>query len=106
MTPDTILTNGRITTLDPACPEVNAVAIAGGRFVTVGAYMGGYHWTEIVLRPGLIYPFAFFALAVPAVNLHFFLVFPRKNPVLLAHRRPVLSALYGVPAAIIARTSA
>src|SRR5208282_4829065 len=28
--------------------------------VTVGAYMGGYHWTEIVVRPALIYPFVFF----------------------------------------------
>jgi transcriptional regulator with GAF, ATPase, and Fis domain len=70
--------------------------------VTVGAYMGGYHWTEIVLRPGLIYPFAFFALAVPAVNLHFFLVFPRKNPILLGHRRAVLTALYGIPAVFLA----
>ena len=26
--------------------------------VTVGAYMGGYHWTEIVVEPALIYPFA------------------------------------------------
>ena len=65
--------------------------------VTVGAYMGGYHWTEIVVRPALIYPFAFFALPVPVVNLHFFLVFPRQNPVLLAHRRLVLAVLYGAP---------
>ncbi len=27
--------------------------------VTVGAFMGGYHWTEIVTEPLLIYPFAF-----------------------------------------------
>ena len=26
--------------------------------VTVGAFMGGYHWTEIVTEPWLIYPFA------------------------------------------------
>jgi transcriptional regulator with GAF, ATPase, and Fis domain len=66
--------------------------------VTVGAYMGGYHWTEIVVRRGLIYPFVLFALLVPVVNLHFFLVFPRQNPVLLKHQRLVLSLLYGVPA--------
>jgi transcriptional regulator with GAF, ATPase, and Fis domain len=64
---------------------------------TVGAYMGGYHWTEIVVRPALIYPFVFFALLVPVVNLHFFLVFPRQNPVLLGHRRTVLMLLYGIP---------
>ena len=70
--------------------------------VTVGAYVGGYHWTEIVVSPGLIYPFAFFALAVPVVNLHFFLVFPRRNPILSRHRRAVLSVLYGIPAVFLA----
>ncbi|QEH32389.1 Transcriptional regulatory protein ZraR [Aquisphaera giovannonii] len=70
--------------------------------VTVGAYMGGYHWTEIVLRPSLIYPFVFFALLVPVVNLHFFLVFPRENPLFRRHRRLVLGLLYGVPAVSLA----
>ena len=51
--------------------------------ITVGAFMGGYHWTEIVTEPLLIYPFALFAVFVPVVNLHFFLVFPRANPILL-----------------------
>src|SRR5262249_36479552 len=64
--------------------------------VTVGAFMGGYHWTEIVAEPALIYPFALFAVFVPVVNLHFFLVFPRRNPVLQRHRRWVLGALYGI----------
>ena len=70
--------------------------------VTVGAYMGGYHWTEIVVRPVLIYPFVFFALLVPVVNLHFFLVFPRQNPVLLRHRRLVLIGLYALPVLFLA----
>ncbi|MGD0043438.1 MAG: hypothetical protein ABSE84_24040, partial [Isosphaeraceae bacterium] len=70
--------------------------------VTVGAYMGGYHWTEIVVRPALIYPFVFFALLVPVVNLHFFLVFPRQNPVFLRHRRLVLIVLYGIPVVFLA----
>ena len=48
--------------------------------VTVGAYMGGYHWTEIVVEPLLIYPFAVFASSVPVVSLHFYLVFPAQNP--------------------------
>jgi len=64
--------------------------------VTVGAYMGGYHWTEIVVEPALIYPFALFAVFVPVVNLHFYLVFPRRNPILQRHGRLVLSALYGI----------
>ncbi len=69
--------------------------------MTVGAYMGGYHWTEIVVEPALIYPFALFALFVPVVSLHFYLVFPRHNPILEAHRRGVLGALYGIPAAYL-----
>jgi transcriptional regulator with GAF, ATPase, and Fis domain len=69
--------------------------------VTVGAFMGGYHWTEIVTEPGLIYPFALFAVFVPVVNLHFFLVFPRPNPVLARHKRRVLLALYGVTTAYL-----
>ncbi|AMV36429.1 Transcriptional regulatory protein ZraR [Planctomyces sp. SH-PL62] len=69
--------------------------------VTVGAFMGGYHWTEIVGRPALIYPFVLFALLVPTVNLHFYLVFPRPNPLMLLHRRWVLGVLYGVPGAFL-----
>jgi transcriptional regulator with GAF, ATPase, and Fis domain len=70
--------------------------------LTVGAYMGGYHWTEIVVEPGLIYPFAGFAVFVPVVSLHFYLVFPRTNPVLASHRRLVLAALYGIPTVYLA----
>ena len=70
--------------------------------VTVGAYMGGYHWTEIVVEPPLIYPFAAFAVFVPVVSLHFYLVFPRPNPVLVRYRRWVLGALYGIPTAYLA----
>jgi predicted amidohydrolase YtcJ len=36
MPPDLILTNGRFTTLDPAAPAPEAVAITGGRFSGVG----------------------------------------------------------------------
>ena len=66
-------------------------------FATVGAYMGGYHWSEIVIARPLIFLFAPFAMAVPVVSLHFFLVFPRPHPVLLLHRRAVPRLLYGVP---------
>src|SRR4051794_12209474 len=69
--------------------------------VTVGAYMGGYHWTEIVVAPPLIYAFALFAVFVPVVSLHFYLVFPRENPVLIRYRRLVLGVLYGVPSAYL-----
>ena len=64
--------------------------------------MGGYHWTEIVLRPAPDLLFAFFAAVVPVVNLHFYLVFPRQNPIFRGHRRAVLAALYGIPAVFLA----
>ena len=70
--------------------------------VTVGAYMGGYHWTEIVVEPVLIYLFALFAMAVPLVSLHFYFVFPRVNPIFEAHRRLTLGLLYGIPAVFLA----
>ncbi len=69
---------------------------------TVGAYMGGYHWTEIVVEPPLIYLFAAFAVLVPVLSLHFYMVFPRINPIFAKHRRSISAALYGVPLAFIA----
>jgi len=41
---DTVLTGGRIYTLDPARPWVQAVAIQGGRFVYVGDDAGAGAW--------------------------------------------------------------
>ena len=69
--------------------------------VTVGAYMGGYHWSEIVIEPILIHLFAAFALYVPILSLHFYLVFPRHNPFYARHRRRVELVLYGVPTAFL-----
>src|SRR5579864_2930592 len=37
--------------------------------MTVGAYMGGYHWSEIVVDPFLIYLFAAFGVFIPVVSL-------------------------------------
>ncbi|HEV3165217.1 MAG TPA: sigma 54-interacting transcriptional regulator, partial [Isosphaeraceae bacterium] len=70
--------------------------------MTVGAYMGGYHWSEIVVDPVLIYLFAAFALFVPVRSLHFYLVFPRTNPVFVRYRRASLIGLYGLPTAYLA----
>jgi DNA-binding NtrC family response regulator len=69
---------------------------------TVGAFVGGYHWSRVVIDPPLIFLFAAFAVFVPIVSLHFYLVFPRPNPYFEAHRRPVLWLLYGVPGAALA----
>ena len=42
-----------------------------------------------------------FAVFVPVVNLHFYLVFPRPNPILLRHRRWVIGAIYGISTAYL-----
>ena len=70
--------------------------------VTVGAFMGGYHWSEIVIYPPMIYGFALFAVFLPVVSLHFYLTFPRPRPGFLARRRVILRVLYGVPSAYLA----
>jgi transcriptional regulator with GAF, ATPase, and Fis domain len=65
--------------------------------VSFGAYMGGYHWSRIVTQPLLILVFMICSILLPAVNLHFYLVFPRPKGVLDRAPRRVLSALYGPP---------
>ncbi len=47
--------------------------------VTLGAYMGGYHWSHIATKPALLLIFMVCAVLLPVVSLHFFLVFPRKK---------------------------
>jgi len=69
--------------------------------VTVGAFMGGYHWSEIVIYPPLIYLFALFAVFLPMVSLHFYLTFPRPRPAFESHRRLALRVLYGIPTAYL-----
>jgi transcriptional regulator with GAF, ATPase, and Fis domain len=81
--------------------DASARAFFAVCIATVGAFMGGYHWTEIVVDPLLIYLFALFAVFVPVVNLHFFLVFPRANPVYSRHGWWVLGALYGLSTAYL-----
>ena len=65
--------------------------------VTVGGYMGGYHWLYIATRPELILIFMICAVLVPVVSLHFYLIFPRKKGWLEKHPRAGLLAIYGPP---------
>ncbi len=65
--------------------------------VSFGAYMGGYHWSRIVTKPELILVFMVCSVLLPAVSLHFYLVFPRPKMILDRAPRRVLSALYGPP---------
>jgi len=65
--------------------------------VSFGAYMGGYHWHRIVTQPLLILVFMICSILLPAVSLHFYLLFPRPKAVLDRAPRRVLLALYGPP---------
>ncbi len=65
--------------------------------VTFGAYMGGYHWTRILTQPVLLLVFMVCSVLLPAVTLHFYLIFPQ--PKRFVERRPGLAllAVYGPP---------
>ncbi len=65
--------------------------------LSFGAYMGGYHWSRIVTQPLLILVFMVCSVLLPAVSLHFYLVFPRPKAILDRAPRRVLLALYGPP---------
>ncbi|HEY1068620.1 MAG TPA: hypothetical protein VGE52_21020, partial [Pirellulales bacterium] len=61
------------------------------------AYMGGFHWSNLVGQVGLIYPFVVCAMLLPAVNLHFYLCFPQPWATFRRHRRTFLAIVYGLP---------
>src|SRR5262249_46360413 len=57
----------------------------------------GYHWLRIVTQPVLLLVFMVCALFLPAVTLHFYLIFPRPKAFLERHWRWVLAIVYGMP---------
>jgi transcriptional regulator with GAF, ATPase, and Fis domain len=65
--------------------------------VTFAAYMGGYHWSRIVTQPVLLSVFIVCSVLLPAVSLHFYLVFPRPKTFFLKQPRWTLAVLYGPP---------
>ena len=69
--------------------------------VTVGAYMGGYHCSRIATAPELLVVFMVCAVLLPAVTLHFYLIFPRPKEFLARHPRWTWLALYGIPLAFL-----
>jgi len=62
---------------------------------TVGAYMGGYHWPYIATNYVLLLVFDVCAIMLPAVSLHFYLMFPRKKRWLQRRPRLALAVIYG-----------
>ncbi|REJ91446.1 MAG: AAA family ATPase [Planctomycetota bacterium] len=69
--------------------------------VTAVAYVGGNHWWVLAGSLWFLIPFAACAIVLPAVLLHFFLVYPMPVPILPRWPRVVLSAVYGPPAVAI-----
>jgi transcriptional regulator with GAF, ATPase, and Fis domain len=65
--------------------------------VTVSAYMGGYHWQRIATQPVLLLVFIASAVLLPAVSLHFYLLFPRPKGFFLRRPTWTLAAIYGLP---------
>jgi transcriptional regulator with GAF, ATPase, and Fis domain len=63
--------------------------------VSFGAYMGGFHWSRIVTQPVLILVFMVCSVLLPAVSLHFYLLFPRPKEFLERRPRTALLAIYG-----------
>lgn len=69
--------------------------------VTLGAFVGGYHWWLIAANPWLNIPFIACAILLPVVTLHFFLVYPQPKRFIESHSRTTLVLLYSVPAIAI-----
>jgi transcriptional regulator with GAF, ATPase, and Fis domain len=65
--------------------------------LTVGAYIGGHHWLQLTTQPALVFVFALCAMALPQVNLHFYLLFPTPKRWVARHPRLTMTLLYGLP---------
>ena len=69
--------------------------------VTLAAFVGGFHWWTLGSNFWLNLPFAICGILLPAVILHFFLVFPRPKPPLTVWPKTVISLIYAIPVATI-----
>jgi transcriptional regulator with GAF, ATPase, and Fis domain len=69
--------------------------------VTLGAYMGGYHWMHILTAPTLLVGFMVCGVLLPVVNLHFNLLFPHPKALLERFPRRILLAIYLPPLAVL-----
>src|SRR5262249_12823619 len=67
--------------------------------VTLGAYMGGYHWPYIATQPALLLIFMVGGVFLPVASLPFYLPSPR--PKVCFHQPPrwPFLAVYGLPVA-------
>jgi transcriptional regulator with GAF, ATPase, and Fis domain len=82
---------------DPASAQFFILCI-----VTLGAYMGGYHWSRIATEPVLLLTFMVCGVLLPPALLHFNLVFPRTKDFLERYPRRTLLVVYGPPLLFLA----
>jgi len=77
--------------------DASAVTFFALCVVNVVTFMGAFHWVSMI-GSALIYPFAFGALLLAPMTLHFYTLAPR--PVALVRRWPriTLLAIYALPA--------
>lgn len=74
-----------------------ARVLFGLGIVALGAFIAGNHWWVMSAYVWLIVPCAVCGILLPAVFLHFCLVFPRPKPVLQAFPRLCLLGVYVLP---------
>lgn len=86
---------------DPSAAQFFVLCI-----VTLGAYMGGYHWARIATQPVLLVVFMVCGVLLPAVSLHFYLVFPRPKAFYREYPRRTLAIIYGPPLVFLAALAA
>lgn len=65
--------------------------------VTLAAFVGGFHWWTVGSNFWLNLPFAVCAILLPAVILHFFLVYPRSKRPLIQWPIATVAAIYAIP---------
>jgi transcriptional regulator with GAF, ATPase, and Fis domain len=82
---------------DPAVTQFYVLCV-----VTLGAYMGGYHWTHIATSPPLLVVFIVCAVLLPAASLHFYITFPRKKQFYERYPWATLATIYAVPLTFLA----
>ena len=68
---------------------------------TLGAFVGGFHWSMIAGSFWLTLPFAISGILLPAVTLHFFLGYPRPKMPLNSWRWVIHGLVYSIPVAAI-----
>lgn len=69
--------------------------------VTIGAFVGGFHWWVIAATPWLVIPFTICGILLAPVTLHFFLIYPQPLPFFDRTPARCRAALYALPGTFV-----